>query len=202
MYVLEIIFFKVISCYYDDPLVRHFRIKKTRELVVRKYIQPTFYRNIKAYVRGYDVCLASKTVHYKLYGNFQSLQVPTHCWKDIFIDFITGFLQLVDQKGNSYNTILVIVDRLTKMIYYKTVHTTINVSGLAEEIIDIVMRHHDLPELIISDCGSLITSKFQSPLCYIFAIKYKLSTAFYLQMDGQTKRQNSTIETYLQAIIN
>ena len=64
------------------------------------------------------------------------------------------------------------------------------------------MRHHGLPDSIITNWGSLFTSKFWSSLCYFFGIKRWLFIAFYLQTDSQTKRQNSIIEAYLQGFVN
>ncbi len=118
------------------------------------------------------------------------------------MDFVTGLPISVDWKGDSYDSILVIVDRLTKIVYYEPVKVTIDTPGLAEVIIDVVMCHHGVPGSIVTDQGSLFTSKFWSSLCYFLGIKRKLSTAFYLQTDGQTERQNSTIEMYLKAFIN
>lgn len=89
------------------------------------------------------------------------------------------------------------MDQLTKMVYYKPVKITINAPRLVEVIINVVVRHHGLSDLIVTDRGLLFTSKFWLSLCYFLEIKQKLSTAFYPQTDGQTKRQNSTIETYL-----
>ena len=54
----------------------------------------------------------------------------------------------------------------------------------------------------MSDRGLLFTSKFWLSLCYFLGIKRRLSTAFHPQKDGQTKRQNSTIEAYLRAFVN
>ena len=113
------------------------------------------------------------------------------------MDFVTGLPISTDWKGDSYDLILVIVDRLTKMVYYKPVKVTIDAPGLAEVIINVVVRHHGLPDSIVTDRGSLFTSKFWSSLCYFFGIKRRLSTAFHPQMDGQTERQNSTMEAYL-----
>ena len=47
--------------------------------------------------------------------NLQLLPIPTYCWK-----------------GTSYDSILVIVGRLTKMIYYKPIQIMIDISGLAK----------------------------------------------------------------------
>ena len=113
------------------------------------------------------------------------------------MDFVTGLPLSSDWKGDNYNSILVIVDQLTKMVHYKPVKVTINAPGLVEVIIDVVVQHHGLPDSIISDRGAIFTSKFWSLLCYFLGIKQRLSTAFYPQTDRQTERQNSTIEAYL-----
>ena len=113
------------------------------------------------------------------------------------MDFVTGLPILTDWKGDSYNSIFVIVDRLTKMVYYKPIKVTINAPGLATVIIDMVVQHHELPDLIVTNRGSLFISKFWLLLCYFLGIKRRLSTAFHPQTDGQTERQNSTIEAYL-----
>ena len=118
------------------------------------------------------------------------------------MDFVTGLPLSSDWKSDSYNSILVIVNRLTKMVHYKLVKITIDASELAKVIIDVVIQHHDLPDSIISERKVIFTSKFWSSLCYFLSIKRRLSTAFYPQTDGQTERQNSTIKAYLHAFIN
>ena len=153
-------------------------------------------------VKGCNVCLASKVVQHKPYGHLQSLPIPSYCWKDLLMDFVTGLPISTDWKRDSYDSILVIVNRLTKIVYYKPVKVTIHALGLAEVIIDVVVRYHGLLDLIVTDRESLFTSKFWSSLCYFFDIKRRLSTAFHPQMDGQTERQNSTIEAYPRAFIN
>ena len=47
--------------------------------------------------------------------------------------------------------ILVIVDWLTKIVHYKSVKITINVLGLAEVIIDVVVCYYGVPESIVTD---------------------------------------------------
>ena len=88
------------------------------------------------------------------------------------------------------------------MVHYKPVKVTIDIPGLEEVIINVVVRHHSLPDSIVTDQGSLFTSKFWSLLCYFLGIKQRLFTAFHPQTDSQTERQNNTMEAYLQAFIN
>lgn len=113
------------------------------------------------------------------------------------IDFVTGPPLLIIRKSNSYNPILVVVDCLTKMVYYKLIKTTIDTASLAKIIIYIKVRYYSLSEFIIYDQGLLFTSKFWSSLYYFFSINWKPSTVFYLLTDGQTERQNSIIKVYL-----
>ncbi len=125
-----------------------------------------------------------------------------HRWKDLSMDFVTGLPIFTNWKGDTYDSILVIVNRLTKMVHYKPVKVTINASSFVEVILDVVVRYHGLPDSIVNDRGSVFTSKFWSLLCYFIGIKRRLSTAFYPQTDGQTKRQKSTMKAYLQAFVN
>ena len=54
----------------------------------------------------------------------------------------------------------------------------------------------------MTDRGSLFTSKFWLSLCYFLGIKRWLSPAFFLQSNGQTERQNNTMETYFRVFVN
>ncbi len=65
--------------------------------------------------------------------------------------FVIGLPISADWKGDSYNSILVIVNRLTKMIHYIPVKVTIDAPGLAEVIIDVVVCHYEVPESIVTD---------------------------------------------------
>ncbi len=125
-YVPKVIRSELISRHHDDPLASHFGIEKTRELIARKYYWPTLRRDVEAYVKGCDVCLASKAVRHKPYGDLQSLPIPTHRWKDLSMDFVISLLISADWKSDSYDLILVIVDRLMEMVHYVPVKVTIN----------------------------------------------------------------------------
>ena len=159
-FIPEAIRTELISQHHDNLLVGYFGIKKIRELIVRKYYWPTLRHNVETYVKSCDICLTSKTIRHKPYGDLQLLPILTYQWKDLSMDFVTGPPILTDWKGNSYDLILVIIDWFTKMVYNKPVKVTIDAPTLAEIILDVVVWYHSLPDLIITDRGSLFTSKF------------------------------------------
>ena len=202
LFMPKVIWTELISRHHDDLMASHFGINKTRELIGRKYYWPSLKKDVEAYVKGCDVCLASKAVRHKPYGNLQALPVPTHQWKDLSINLVTGLPVSTNWKGKSYNSILVIVNRLTKMVHYEQVKIIIDAPGLAEVIFDVIVQHHGLLDSIVSNRGLLFTSKFWSSLCYFFGVKRRLFTAFHPQTDGQTEWQNSTMEAYLWAFVN
>ena len=76
------------------------------------------------------------------------------------MNFVTGLPVSTNLKAETYNSILVIVNQLMTMIYYKPVKVIINTSDLAKIIIKAVLQHHGLSGSIVSDCGSVFTSKF------------------------------------------
>ena len=67
------------------------------------------------------------------------------------MDFITRLPISTDWKGENYDLIFVIIDRLTKMVHYKPVKITIDAPDLAEVIINVVVRYHNLLDSIITD---------------------------------------------------
>lgn len=95
-YVSEIIRSKLISYHYNDLLIEHFGIDRTQELVAKKDYSIIFCRNVKGYLRGCNMCLASKGVCYKSYRDLKLLLILTHCWKDLSMDFLTDLLLSVD----------------------------------------------------------------------------------------------------------
>ena len=62
LYIPEIIRTGLIRSNYDASLAGHFGIEKKREYVTNKYYWETLFYNVEAYIRGCDICLASKVV--------------------------------------------------------------------------------------------------------------------------------------------
>ena len=88
--MLEIIWTKLIYRHHNNLLVEYFSINKTKELIGQKYYWPSLKKDVEAYIKDCNICLALKTVKNKPNDDLQTLPISTHQWKDFLIDFITG----------------------------------------------------------------------------------------------------------------
>ena len=122
-----------------------------------------------------------QTVKNKLFSNLQALLIATPWWKKHLMNFVIQLPISINKKGENYNFILVIVNWFIKMIYYIPIKVTFNALGQAKVILNMIIWHHNLPNLIIFNKCLLFISKFWSLIYYFFSIKQRLSTAFYLQ---------------------
>jgi transposase InsO family protein len=113
------------------------------------------------------------------------------------MDFITD-LPTVKAK----NSILVVVDRLTKMAHFTPCSKSIMVEETIQLILDGIVRLHGLPEEIVSDTGPQFASKFWHRLFELLRVDIWLSSAFHPETDGQTERINHTLEQYLRCTMN
>lgn len=117
------------------------------------------------------------------------------------MDFITD-LPPSPGEETVFDSIFVVVDRYTKMSLYIPKTKIVTAEGLATIFLQRVVRFFGDPKGIISNRGSVFTSKFWSSLCFYLSVKRRLSTAFHPQTDGQTESQNQTLEHYLRCYCN
>jgi len=113
------------------------------------------------------------------------------------VDFITK-LPLAQE----YDSILVVVDRLTRIVHFISTIEKTSVEELARLFRDNVWKLHGLPESIISDRGPQFAVEIIQELNRMLEIKSKLLTAFYPQIDKQTERVNQELEQYLRIFID
>jgi hypothetical protein len=103
------------------------------------------------------------------------LKIPEWKWEEITMDFIVG----LPRTQNRYNSIWVVVDRLTKVAHFIPVNTTYSSARLAELYISRIVSLHGVPKKIISDRGSQFTSWFWEQLHDLLDTKlqYRLSSS-------------------------
>jgi hypothetical protein len=141
---------------------------------------------IARYVARCDTCRHVKAIYVKTVGPLQSLPIPTWKWEDISIDFIVGF----PRTAKRYDSIWVIVDRLTKIAHFLPVKTYHPVAVYAQLYIARILSLHGVPKTIVSDRGPQFVAKFWEALHKFLGTKLLHSSAYHPQTSGQTERVN------------
>jgi hypothetical protein len=80
-------------------------------------------REITRYVSECDTCQRVKANLLRPAENLEPLSIPEWKWGNICMDFIVG----LSRTSRGYNSIWVIVDRLTKLAHFRPVSTTYRV---------------------------------------------------------------------------
>jgi hypothetical protein len=125
----------------------------------------------------------------------QSLPVPSDCWRSVSMDFFFG----LPKNGDGHNGVLVFVDRLSKMVHLAPVSDTYSGQDCAKVFMDVVFRHHGLPDSIVSDRDPRFTGDFWNGLFLLLGSSLDMSTADHPQTDGQTERANRVAEDILRS---
>jgi hypothetical protein len=113
-------------------------------------------REIAEYVAICDSCQRIKAEHQRPAGLLQPLQIPQWKWDEIGMDFIVG----LPRTRIGYDSILVVVDRLTKAAHFIPVKTTYNSAVLAELHMARIVCLHGVLKKVVSDRGTQFISRF------------------------------------------
>jgi hypothetical protein len=102
------------------------------------------------YMSECSTCRKVKADYMKPGVLLQSLSVPDWKWDDISMNFMVG----LPMTSHKFDSIWVIVDRLTKSAHFVPDHTKCRVQKYVEMYIARVLFLHRVPKMIISDRGS------------------------------------------------
>jgi hypothetical protein len=106
-------------------------------------------REVARYVSECDTCQKVKANYMKPGGLLQPLSILEWKWHDISMDFIVG-LSLTARK---YDSIWVIMDRLSKSTHFIPIHTRYDARKYAKIYITRGLCLHRVPKMVISDRG-------------------------------------------------
>ena len=124
-------------------------------------------------------------------------EILENLWTYLIVDFITKLLLVAGK-----DAILVVHNRLSKMMHFvATIERTL-AKGLAWLFRDNIWKLHKLPESVISDRGLQFAAELTKKLNRMLGIKTKLSTVFHSQTDDQIKRMNQELEQYLRFFVD
>ncbi|KAI3825126.1 hypothetical protein L1987_06602 [Smallanthus sonchifolius] len=161
------------------------------------YWWPNMKGDIATYVSKCLTCSKVKAEHQKPSGLLQQPEIPQWKWEQISMDFITK----LPKTSSGYDTIWVIVDRLTKSAHFLPIKETEKTEKLAKLYIKEIMDRHGVPISIISDRDSRFVSRIWKSLQEAMGTRLDLSTAYHPQTDGQSERTIQTLEDMLRACV-
>ncbi|KAJ1577781.1 hypothetical protein NDA15_002834 [Ustilago hordei] len=130
------------------------------------------------------------------------LATPDRPWGSISLDFIEGLPPSKKYDSKTYDSILVIVDRLTKFAILAPTHKTVTAKQTAVLLYGHMVRLFGYPDHMVSDRGRQFISGAWKAFAEQMGVKHSLSTAYHPQTDGQTERVNQVIEQYLRMYCN
>jgi len=104
--------------------------------------------------------------------------------------------------SSGFDTILVIVDRLSKQAIFIPTHDTITSAELARLFITHVFSKHGVPSHVTSDRGSEFVSHFFRSLGTALDMRLHFTSGYHLEANGQAERTNQTLEQYLHVYCN
>ena len=138
-----------------------------------------------------------KAIHLRSAGELQPLPIPSWKWEDISIGFIVG----LPKTSKGFDSVWVIIDRLTKSAYFLPVKSIYPTIQYAKMYLARIMSLHGIPKTIVSDRGTQFVSNFWKQLHTSLGTKLLYSTAYHPQTDGQTERVNQVLEDMLRCCV-
>ena len=112
--------------HYNDPRADYGGSARTLDLLLRFYYWEGIADDVKDYVSKCSVCQGNRVPRYKPYGKLKLLPLPTRPWEEIAMDFIINLPPNAGLDNCVYDSILVIINRYTKMALFIPITKTLN----------------------------------------------------------------------------
>jgi RNase H-like domain found in reverse transcriptase/Reverse transcriptase (RNA-dependent DNA polymerase)/Integrase zinc binding domain/Retroviral aspartyl protease/Chromo (CHRromatin Organisation MOdifier) domain len=178
---------------HDSYTAGHMGFAKTLRRISDHFYWHKMASDVRAYIRSCPTCLSMKASTQRPIGLLHSLPVPTAKWQQVSMDFIVS----LPPTKSGFDSVLVVTDRLTKMVQCIPTTTTVNAPGVAKLFVEHVFMHYGLPQVIVSDRDPKFVSAFWRSLFKCFGTQLAFSSSYHPETDGQTERVNRTLEQVL-----
>ncbi|GJW34114.1 putative reverse transcriptase domain-containing protein [Tanacetum coccineum] len=149
--------------------------------IKKLYWWPNMKANIATYVSKCLTCAKVKAEHKRPSGLLVQPEIPQWKWDNITMDFVTK----LPKSSQGYDTIWVIVDRLTKSAIFMPMRETDPLDKLARMYLKEVVTKHGIPVSIICDRDPRFSSNFWKSLQKALGTSLDMSTAYHPETDGQ-----------------
>ncbi|KAJ0624009.1 putative nucleotidyltransferase, Ribonuclease H [Helianthus annuus] len=186
---------ELLNLCHSSPIGGHSGFKATLAKLKELFYWKGCSKDVHRFVKECSVCQKSKYETQGSPGLLQPLPVPQSIFSDISMDFISGL-----PKVQSKDTILVVVDRMTKYGHFLALKHPFTAVEVAKTFMDNIFKLHGCPSTIVSDRDPVFLSAFWQEFMRLQGVQLALSTAYHPQSDGQTEVLNRCLESYLRSM--
>lgn len=157
--------------------------------------------SLRTYIQSCPSCQLNNTLRHKPYGQLQPINTPDYPFQMVTLDLI---VKLPESKyGNmSYDTIMTITDKLSKMVTLVLGREDWSATQWADAFFKNYYCHWGIPQKIITDRGKVFLGEFWTSLFGILRADLLVTTAYHPQSDGQPERTNQIVEIALRHLVN
>jgi hypothetical protein len=182
---------------HNVPYVGHPGYQKIVVVVKSHYFWPGMKKDIVEYIARCMECQKVKFEHRHPAGLLQPLPIPEWKWEVVTMDFITRLPEISKQ----HDSIMVVVDKLTKAAYFIPLKTTHKSADVVNIFVKEIARLHGIPKTIVSERDPKFTSNLWKGLFKGFGTNRNFSTTYHSESDGKTERVNKVIEDMLRMYV-
>ncbi|GJV06355.1 putative reverse transcriptase domain-containing protein [Tanacetum coccineum] len=161
------------------------------------YWWPNMKAIIATYVSKCLTCARVKAEHQRPSGLLVQPEIPKWKWDNIMMDFITK----LPKSSQGFDTIWVIIDRLTKSAHFLPIRENDPMDKLARLYLNRIVARYEIPALIIRDRDRRFTSNFWRSFQKDLGIDISMSNAYHPKTDGQSERTIQTLEDIVHACV-
>jgi len=166
--------------------------------VVKKfYYSPNMKKEVAMFMARCLDCQQVKEECNHLGDLLQLIVIPEWKWEVISMDFIIGLPRTI----NKHASIMVMVERLSKVAHLIPINTTYSASEVAQVFIREIVELHGVPKKIVLDKDAKFTSKFWKELFEGLGTNLAFNTTYHSQIDEQIKRVNRILKDMLRMYV-
>ncbi|GKA84440.1 reverse transcriptase domain-containing protein [Tanacetum coccineum] len=174
-----------------EPPLEELMLQWQELVTMQKNIVPIWKADIATYVsKNDDGGAKGQAEHQRPSGLLVQPDIPQWKWDNITMDFVMK----LPKSSQGYDTIWVIVDRLTKSAIFVPMRETDPMDKLARMYLKEVVTRHGIPLSIICDRDPRFASNFWRSLQNALGTSLDMSIAYHPQTDGQSERTIQTLE--------